>query len=373
MSWVETKYINLISHRLDRFKEVGRDLYNFRCPYCGDSQKKKSRRRGYFYADGPKMVFKCHNCGEIRGFGEFLKDNCPEQYKPYIFEIFGKPESKSQDNETSPAVFATPNLSERFKNKTPRRPLMSRFSSMAEVDDDNPGLIYLTGRRIPEEFFDSIYWVPDGSVFSDFLPLYEERELPSHPAVAVPFYDRKKSLMYVQLRYIGSDSDIGDLRYMTLEVDGGMKVWGLDRIDWTKPVDILEGAFDAMFMENSVAVAGADIVDTAQYLKDHGVPDVRLIWDADFSRNADVRKRLTRAVEKGFSVVMFEKGSLSGKDINDAIKNDMDRENVRHVVDSRTFDGLSAKLALSQFRKPTEKRTNNVHSSKKKRKADFNF
>jgi hypothetical protein len=49
MDFVDVKYINLISARFQKFKKIKNNLYNFRCPICGDSQKNKSKARGYLY------------------------------------------------------------------------------------------------------------------------------------------------------------------------------------------------------------------------------------------------------------------------------------------------------------------------------------
>ena len=43
MNYIDTKYINLVSVRLGKFAEKKKGLYNFRCPYCGDSQKYKNK------------------------------------------------------------------------------------------------------------------------------------------------------------------------------------------------------------------------------------------------------------------------------------------------------------------------------------------
>ena len=43
MDFVDVKYINLISSRLQKFKRVKSNLYNLRCPICGDSQKNKNK------------------------------------------------------------------------------------------------------------------------------------------------------------------------------------------------------------------------------------------------------------------------------------------------------------------------------------------
>jgi predicted restriction endonuclease len=46
MDFVDVKYINLISARFQKFKKVKNNLYNFRCPICGDSQRNKNKARG---------------------------------------------------------------------------------------------------------------------------------------------------------------------------------------------------------------------------------------------------------------------------------------------------------------------------------------
>ena len=49
MDLIDSKFIGLVSSRLDRFKKVKANLYNFRCPICGDSEKQKNKARGYLY------------------------------------------------------------------------------------------------------------------------------------------------------------------------------------------------------------------------------------------------------------------------------------------------------------------------------------
>jgi transcription elongation factor Elf1 len=88
MDFVDVKYINLISHRFQKFKKVKNNLYNFRCPICGDSQRSKSKARGYLYQEKNNTNFKCHNCGVSISFNNFLKQIDPNVYKQYTFEKF---------------------------------------------------------------------------------------------------------------------------------------------------------------------------------------------------------------------------------------------------------------------------------------------
>ena len=73
MDLIDSKYIGLVSARLDKFKKVKNNLYNFRCPLCGDSKKHKNKARGYLYQVKTNTNYKCHNCGASMSFNNFLK------------------------------------------------------------------------------------------------------------------------------------------------------------------------------------------------------------------------------------------------------------------------------------------------------------
>ena len=88
MSYIDQKYISLASSSLQLFKKKKANLYNFRCPYCGDSQKKKSKARGYIFLVKNDYVYKCHNCGMGRTFTNFLKDQNKLLYDQYIMERY---------------------------------------------------------------------------------------------------------------------------------------------------------------------------------------------------------------------------------------------------------------------------------------------
>ena len=88
MSFVDSKYIGLVSSRLDKFAKKKEGLYNFRCPYCGDSQRTKSKTRGYIYQLKNDHNFKCHNCGTSRTFTNFLKDMDTVLYDQYVMERY---------------------------------------------------------------------------------------------------------------------------------------------------------------------------------------------------------------------------------------------------------------------------------------------
>ena len=88
MDLVDSKFIGIISPRLQKFKKIKSDLYNFRCPICGDSQKNKSKTRGYLYGVKADVNFRCHNCGASMTLSNFLKTLDPVIHKQYVFERF---------------------------------------------------------------------------------------------------------------------------------------------------------------------------------------------------------------------------------------------------------------------------------------------
>ena len=88
MDLIDSKYIGLVSSRLPKFKKVKSNLYNFRCPICGDSQKHKNKARGYFYQMQVQTNYKCHNCGASMSFSNFLKKIDPTLHKQFVMEKF---------------------------------------------------------------------------------------------------------------------------------------------------------------------------------------------------------------------------------------------------------------------------------------------
>ena len=88
MDLVDSKFIGLVSSRLTKFKRVKPNLYNFRCPICGDSKIHKNKARGYLYQVKVNTNFKCHNCGASMSFNNFLKEIDLVLHKQYTMEKF---------------------------------------------------------------------------------------------------------------------------------------------------------------------------------------------------------------------------------------------------------------------------------------------
>ena len=96
MDLVDSKFIGLVSSRLEKFKRVKADLYNFRCPICGDSKKTKSKTRGYIYGIKQNANFRCHNCGASMSLNNFLKTLDPVIHKQYTCLLYTSPSPRDR-------------------------------------------------------------------------------------------------------------------------------------------------------------------------------------------------------------------------------------------------------------------------------------
>ena len=141
MDLVDSKYIGLISSRLQKFKKVKADLYNFRCPICGDSQKNKNKTRGYLYQVKNNTNFKCHNCGASMSLNNFLKTLDPTLHKQYTLEKF------KEGHTGKNFVVETPKLE--FK-----KPVFKKSIDLPKASTNQVAREYLENRKLdPDKFY----------------------------------------------------------------------------------------------------------------------------------------------------------------------------------------------------------------------------
>ena len=321
MDHVDSKFIGLISPKLQKFKRVKPDLYNFRCPICGDSKKNKSKTRGYLYAVKTNVNFKCHNCGASMSLNNFLKTVDPYVHKQYTFEKF-------KDGHTG-RNFVTEEP--KFKFETPKfKPKLD----LPRASENQIAKQYLEKRNInPSKFYytDTFKgWV--NTLVTKFDDVkYDE------PRIIIPLI-YENQLIGIQGRSLGPNS----VKYITIMLDeDAPKIYGLDEVDTKKPIYILEGPFDSTFIENSVAMCGADLDIGSFGWSSH-------IWVFDNEpRNREINSRISKVIDRGDKVVIWPQ-NIEEKDINDMVLGGHD---VKSVLESNTFSGLKAKLKFNSWKK----------------------
>ena len=325
--FVDTHYVTLLSGRLDKFKRKKENLYNFRCPYCGDSQKHKSKARGYFFRVKTDMVYKCHNCGVGRTLPNFLKDQAPDLYDEYIMERYKKGTTGKG------SYVPKPKFDKPVFKKT------GNLESISDLNNEHPAVKYLRDRKIPEKFFGELFYT--GRFYS-----WTNTQKPSfdiinkdQPRSIIPFIDETKNWFGFQ----GRSLDARDrLRYITIMLDENKpKIYGLNRIVKTKPIYVVEGPFDSLFLDNSIAMAGSD-VDSRTF----GWSNYIWVYDNE-PRNREIVNRITRTIDRDEKVVIWQ-NNIQQKDINDMV---LGGHNVQKVVESNTYQGLEAQIKLNEWKK----------------------
>jgi len=321
MDLIDSKYVGLISARLQKFKRVKADLYNFRCPICGDSQRNKNKARGYIYAVKVNTNFKCHNCGASMSFNNFLKKLDTTLHGQYTMEKFK--EGFTGKN------FVADEPKFDFKKPTFKTSIVLPLCSEVES-----GRAYLEKRKIdPKQFYFA-------EKFKEFVNSYKQTfadNVLEEPRIVIPLY-RNKNLIGFQGRSLRKNS----IKYITIMLDEDEpKIYGLDNIRKDASVYVTEGPFDSTFIRNSIAMCGADAnVDR------WGIGDPIWIYDNE-PRNREILSRISRTIEMGQKVVIWP-STINEKDINDMVLSGLD---VQSVIESNIYSGLEAKLKFTTWKK----------------------
>jgi len=321
MDFIDVKYINLISSRFQKFKKIKNNLYNFRCPICGDSQKNKNKARGYLYQVKNNTNFKCHNCGVNVSFNNFLKQIDPVIYKQYTFEKFKEGHTGKNFVVNKPSFsFEVP----QFKGKID----LPRASENSDAND------YLVKRKLnPNKF----YYADKFKSWTNSLKEVFDDTSKDEPRIIIPLF-YQNILVGFQGRSLGPSK----VKYITVMLnDDAPKIYGLDEIQKNKTVYITEGPFDSTFICNSIAMCGADAD-----ISDWGISDPVWIYDNE-PRNAEITARISRTIESGKKVVIWP-SNIKQKDINDMVLSGLD---VQSVIELNTYSGLEAKLKFTTWKK----------------------
>lgn len=332
MSFVDQKYIGLVSSRLEKFKQVKTGLYNFRCIYCGDSQKNKNKTRGYIYGYKNDHNYKCHNCGVSKSFTNFLKDIDSSLYDQYVMERYKNGSTGKGSNTPEPKfTFEKP----KFTKKAFDLP------SIAELNKEHSARIYLENRKIPQNFLSKIFYCEKFKQWTNEQKETFESTKYDEPRIIIPLINNGEIFGF-QGRSLSKKPKV---KYITIILDEDQpKIYGLDRIDWNKTVYVVEGPFDSMFIDNSIAMVGADI-DKMFFVTNFETNFV-MVYDNE-KRNKEMVARLEKSIEMKFPVVIWPK-DLKEKDINDIVLSGQD---VESMLKLNTYQGLEAKLKFTNWKK----------------------
>jgi hypothetical protein len=338
---VDVQFLNEISYRFEKFARKGNYLFNCRCPFCGDSQRSTIKARGYFFPAKDHLNFKCHNCGKSTTFANVLKTLDGATYRRYIKERFTDTSKPQRSERKEPTFVKSEKRKEMEEAIDVRYPFLEPVSSLPPNHD---AVMYLTDRKIPDEYHHLFYYCPKTSFLSALCDKYAGKFNTEEPRVVLPVYNMDKHLVGVIARDITGKSS---RRYLALRIDDKSDMmFGLDRVDFSENAIIVEGPIDSLFLHNAVAAGSTSLDKIDHYFEKERVT---LVFDNQ-PRNKDVVKIVQSAVNQGFKVFVWP-SHVEQKDINDLIKAGWTQDQVEEMIAERTYTGLSAKAKLFEWRK----------------------
>ena len=333
--YIEQKYLLLASSRLQQFKRKGDYLWNFRCPYCGDSKTNLTKARGYVFRKESNLIYKCHNCGIGANLNNFLKYLDSQLHDDYIKEKF-LDNGKDRDTQAY----------EKFSTHAPylkgSSPLKSKLvKKVSSLDHNHYAKKYVQKRKIPS---DKHYLLYHTESFNQWSNEWCHKKLETNSDCArliIPCHNEENKFIACQGR--AYDNNDFKLRYQTSKVhEDTQLIFGQDRLKSDKPKFAVEGPIDSLFVDNCVAVLGFNKFKLLS-------KDYTIIPDND-RRNTQVLKSMSELLELGYSMVLWP-DEIKEKDINDMIMSGMSVEKLKTIIENNTYQGNMALLKFTNWRK----------------------
>lgn len=335
---IDRSFLLQVSGRLSLFTQKKDDLYNFRCPFCGDSQKHKTKARGYIYRKKDDYFYMCHNCSISTSFYNFLDKVDSAKTKEYALErykinSFGKNTNVSKEKVSEHELESSAPV---FKKRLD-------IPTIESLPEEHYAKTYVNERQIPKQFFSELYYAEDFKGFVDSLGIEKDGLIENDPRLIIPFYNQQKKLIAIQGRALGNSK----LRYITLKMsDDENKFFGLDRIDPEKMIRVVEGPIDSMFIDNAIATADSNLPSVTKIFDKSKVV---LIYDNE-PRNKEIVKQMERAIEEHYNVLIWPE-MVEAKDINDMILEGFSQFEIEDIIEKHTFVNLRAKMEFVNWKK----------------------
>jgi transcription elongation factor Elf1 len=338
MLYIDVNFASILGSRLRNFKKKSDYLWNYSCPVCGDSSKNKLKARGYIYKVKSDLFVKCHNCGYGTNLGNFIKYVDTNLYDEYVLERYKGGANKHNANKDPTPILEFP------KEELLEDDILSSLSRLDTLPITHPAVAYVVNRKIPKDKWGLLYFAPKFKAFTNSVTAkFQEPIQDEHPRMVIPFFTPAGKCFAFQGRAYGKEEP----KYYTIKVDETQeKIYGLDRLDYSRPITVVEGPIDSLFIPNAIAVSGASFdTPTIRQL----LANATIVMDNE-PRNKDIVKQLDKYIEAGYNVCMFP-DYIEQKDINEMILSGKNADEIKELINTNTFKGIEAKLKFSTWRK----------------------
>lgn len=339
---IDIDWMHKLSHRFERFKTASAttNVYNCRCPVCGDSDTSQKKARFYFYTKQRSLNVICHNCGYSRSFYNFLKEIYPADFDEYKreqmrarVESLGSSSKRFQDSDASTHQDKTNDLESSLSDD------LVGVQRILDLPLKHPARVYLKERGFGQKEMGRLLWADDFKETAEdisYEPLSEG--FPKEGRIVIPFYSSDGRVEMLQGRSLKQSG----LRYLSIkahpEVD---KIYGKYEVDNTKTVYCVEGPFDSLFVDNCLATCDSNLT--------RANADV-FVYDNQ-PRSKEIVNIMKKTIDAGYKVVIWPTSPNKKEDINDMILQGTTRKELMSILKSNTMKGPKALLAFNRWRK----------------------
>jgi len=322
---------------LDQFKEIRTNYFNFRCPLCSDSQKSKTKKRGYLIPskDGQGLFFHCFNCSESMSMSYFIKTVSPPLMRDYNKENF-----RENKKESPPVRKEIVILNDVVKNIQP-------VTGIPIAEE------YLDKRNILPKYWKDIYYTENYKkwIVENYLPEKYQHIERKDERLVFPLYTQQGELIGLQGRSLDPNNEI---RYLTVKIKETQYslCYGLEKIDIRKPIIFTEGIFDSLVLDNAVAMLKSNM-DLNFIRERFPSSDIIFVFDNEPRNKQIVKNYDVIAKMEEFGLFIWPK-NIKIKDLNDLSTTDATKIDQKvmtdFVIQNTVFGKLKKTLALSRWK-----------------------
>lgn len=332
--WLQLKYIQITGINLRNFKRQDAGIIRCSCPFCGDSTKDKTKARFYFLESNKGWRCYCHHCQWSGSFDKFLKKFDTNLYNEYRMETF-KELGINKKSEPLPELKTKVSFSRKSS------PLDQFLDRVDRLPDDNLAVQYVTRRMIPRHQWSRMFFIDDIQKIIKDMARYRDKIKRGGPRLILPCFNRDMVLIGLICRALDPNDKF---RYLNLSVTDDVLIFGQEKCDFTKHVFVTEGPIDSLFLPNSIAVSGTSMGK----IKELGVDRFTVVLDNQ-PRNKEVLDVYSKMIDNGYQI-FIPPDTMRGKDLNDCVVNGMLVDDLKEMIVSNTYQGMTARLKFSAWR-----------------------
>lgn len=228
---------------------------SFNCPVCDDGRNKHNMEVNYI-----RNVYKCWSCGDSEGtHGSLTK----------IFDKFGNKKQKKLFQVLKPETVVK---KERQKKLLKLPEGFTLFKDSSKVYPVRRAAInYLYNRGITDQMIEKYQ-----------IGFCDKGDHAGR--IVIPSYNKKGELNY----YIARSWDpMSRAKYKNPKEEKDKIIFWENQIDWNKDIFLVEGAFDGLFLDNSIPMLGKHMSELLfETIHNKAKGEVTICLDADAWTNA---------------------------------------------------------------------------------------